>query len=169
MHKTRKEAKVAGAKHYSTGLPCKNGHIDLRVTSCGTCLACAREKTARWAALNYEKHLQQKKSGRTRRADKIAAASIAWRKANKDKKAAQQAKRRAVLKQRTVPWADRYEIAVWYEVAEVLSRGGVRFHVDHIVPLKGKYVCGLHTQDNLQILPWHINLQKGARFKEKNI
>jgi len=38
---------------------------------------------------------------------------------------------------------------------------GVPFHVDHVVPMaKG----GLHTPSNLQLLPWRINLQKGAKL-----
>ena len=39
---------------------------------------------------------------------------------------------------------------------------GIEWHVDHIEPLKGKDVCGLHIWSNLQVIPKLINLQKGA-------
>lgn len=38
----------------------------------------------------------------------------------------------------------------------------IEWHVDHIEPLKGKDICGLHIWSNLQVIPKIVNLQKGA-------
>ena len=38
------------------------------------------------------------------------------------------------------------------------------WHVDHIIPLRGKEVCGLHIWNNIQVIPKTLNLQKGNKI-----
>lgn len=77
------------------------------------------------------------------------------------------ANRRALKLNRTPKWLtsqQKAEIKEWYNAARTLSREcGRPFHVDHIVPIKGKNVSGLHVPWNLQILPAEENLKKGNR------
>lgn len=90
-----------------------------------------------------------------------------WEKRNPVKFAALKKPRRKRYRAKklnaTPAWADREEVAMWYEVATVLSRSGVEFHVDHIVPLRSPNVCGLHVHTNLTVVPWHVNIAKGNR------
>lgn len=60
----------------------------------------------------------------------------------------------------TPPWADLEKIK---EVYRTCPEG---YHVDHIVPLQGEYVSGLHVECNLQHLPALENLQKHNKFIE---
>ncbi len=62
---------------------------------------------------------------------------------------------------RTPSWANKEEILKLYREAKVLSNTtGEKYHVDHIIPLKGKYVSGLHVENNLQVVKANINQQK---------
>jgi 5-methylcytosine-specific restriction endonuclease McrA len=91
----------------------------------------------------------------------------AWGLKNKDRKAALQAKRRAAQLQRTPAWLtaeDHRLMADYYQMAKELEAiFPWKQHVDHIVPLQGKLVSGLHTPLNLQILSEAANLQKSNK------
>jgi hypothetical protein len=83
-----------------------------------------------------------------------------WRAANPHKVAAKQARRRATLLQATPAWADNLKIDGIYAAS---AQSEIECHVDHIVPLNSKFVCGLHCEANLQILPALENIKKSNR------
>jgi hypothetical protein len=75
------------------------------------------------------------------------------------------AKRRSSLLSATPPWADMRAIRrIYEECAARTMDTNVAHHVDHIVPLQGKKVCGLHVPWNLQILTQSENCSKSNKF-----
>jgi hypothetical protein len=80
---------------------------------------------------------------------------------NPEKVRSDAAKRRS-LKNNAMPnWANTAYIKLFYDmVQEAEMKTGIKYHVDHIVPLKSPYVCGLHCEDNLQVLEATENIIK---------
>lgn len=77
-------------------------------------------------------------------------------------------KRRAAKLQRTPQWADEDAIrSIYDECAKTSKRTGIKHHVDHVVPLNGKNVCGLHVASNLQIIPAIENLRKRNKWVDE--
>lgn len=88
----------------------------------------------------------------------------AYAKNNLDKFAIKVARRSAQKIKATPEWADMDKIAKIYEEMVLLNKASdIVYHVDHIVPLRSKYVCGLHVHYNLQILTRVENSRKGNR------
>lgn len=69
--------------------------------------------------------------------------------------------------QATPKWADNKKITMIYAFAKYMDEINpfVKHHVDHIIPLQNKNVCGLHVETNLQILDAQANLKKSNTFK----
>lgn len=112
-----------------------------------------RKNNILWAKLNPEKRKLKDRR---------------WAKNNLAKANAKKALRRSRKLQRTPPWLNdnqKEEIRNLYKQSQLLSKStGMAHHVDHIVPLKGETVSGLHVPWNLQILTEKENLQKRNKF-----
>ena len=84
---------------------------------------------------------------------------------NPNKVCANQAKYKAQKLKATPVWADKDKIsAVYNEAQKYIDSDGRVYHVDHIIPLQGEKVCGLHIEHNLQILPGKENCSKSNKF-----
>lgn len=81
---------------------------------------------------------------------------------------ANDAKRRAAQLQRTPGWLtadDLWMIEQAHELAALRTRMfGFPWHVDHELPLQGKYVSGLHVPTNLRVVPWRDNVAKANKY-----
>lgn len=162
LPKTRQEARDAGSKAYFTGLLCKQGHISKRWTATGNCGECQRLRTENWTINNPEKHLAYRRSEK-RKQSTNASIRKHYQK-NKAIYIAKDAKRRALKLLATTLWGQEGVKAFYTKAKELEAMNpGVKYHVDHIVPLVGKNVCGLHNQFNLQILTELENKRKGNK------
>jgi hypothetical protein len=94
-----------------------------------------------------------------------------YRESNKGKILALNAKRYTTKLKATPDWLseiDYKDIEDFYKEAQHLELlTGQKYHVDHIVPLQGKNVCGLHVPWNLQVMPAKENLSKSNKLQEE--
>jgi hypothetical protein len=174
---------IKGATYLGT--PCKNGHDGYRYSKGGGCVACVKLGSQKWHEHNKEKtkilkhewHLKnaEYKRNKTKEyyknyTEKAISSIKKWKQNNPGKVSAIEANRRANFLLRTPKWLTHEQleqIYIKYSLAEWCSNVmHEKYHVDHIVPLQGKCVSGLHVPWNLQVIRAKENLSKGNRFKE---
>ena len=126
----------------------------------------ARKKAYREA--NLEKARSSTKAWAEANLEKARASSKAWREANPEKEVARTAKRRAAKLQRTPEWLTQEhhdKILAKYAERDRLNKDtGIQHHVDHIVPLQGENISGLHVPWNLQVITAAENQQKSNSY-----
>lgn len=154
----RKTAISEGATTYETGMPCVRGHFGERRIS-GQCVACKRIAAKEKYDIDSRRQLAASANWRSRNRDRHLEMVRQWEKNNRDKKNEHRARRRSIEKKAYPLWADRKAIADIYR--EARASGLV---VDHVIPLSGKLVCGLHVHTNLQLLTAHENKKKHNRM-----
>ena len=69
---------------------------------------------------------------------------------------------------RTPKWltaADYFEMECVYKYCGALRSIGLDYHVDHIIPLQGRTVSGLHVPNNLQVIHASDNLAKSNKWE----
>lgn len=128
-----------------------------------------KQRARAWALANPEKNAIAKTKWREENRELHNALNREWNYNNKDKKAALQAKRKAAQLQRTPPWLSKDDlktIAAFYEVANKLTQAtGEIWHVDHVLPLQGKKVSGLHVPQNLRVIRASVNIKKSNKYE----
>ena len=126
-----------------------------------------RDYSKKWREDNPEKLVLQLDRGRARR----NYTTSLWSKNNRGKRNISWAKYNAKKKKALPTWLTPLQKSqiksIYLKCAEYRSMG-IDMHVDHIIPLQGKNVCGLHVPWNLRIMLASENQSKGNKYKEKN-
>ena len=133
------------------------------------CKPCASAKTREYYKENKDKVSKYSSAYYFKNKEARDSYMVEWRKSNKPKMRALGAKKRAAILERTPKWLSQehldlikteYELAAW--CTSVMQE---EYQVDHIVPLRGKTVSGLHVPWNLSVITKTANAEKSNKWQ----
>lgn len=129
------------------------------------CKVCRLEHNRAWLARNKDRHSELTRSWYECNKDQHLANSKEWYAANRHRKLATTTAREQRCRLATPAWADKEAIVAFYKEAQRLTaETGIQYDVDHIIPLQGKTVSGLHIPANLRVIPSAENKRKAAKL-----
>jgi len=172
--------KAEATSHIYIGSVCKRGHSPERYVATGQCVQCVRERQKAHLAKDSTKHKKACREWQSRNKDRIRElARLAYAKnpqkhrdkvlrqarENPGRANANVAKRTTAKLKRTPKWSDLEKIrSIYIEASRLRRETGVKYVVDHEIPLRGKLVSGLHVPENLRIIENVENIKKGNKF-----
>ena len=119
----------------------------------------------KWKDKNSEQENLRSKKYREANPERVKVNNKNWREKNPERTRQHSANRIAAKLQRTPPWVDHEAIRVFYdESVRLTNETGIPYQVDHIIPLQGKLVSGLHVHTNLQVITAEENRKKTNSF-----
>ena len=149
-----------------------------RWTANHSCVQCVRDRRNRTHDVNRDlekvkyKLWYDGRDGKPSRYDKISIEKEREQNADRMRRYRANGLYRSNVHRHTVDqtpkWADRQRIKEIYTDAAEFRAAGLDVHVDHVIPLRGKLVSGLHVPENLTVKLAFHNLSKGNKYATQN-
>ena len=132
------------------------------------CKECHALKNAEWLKANHEtespKRNEYRRAYYVKNKEQELVKLHAYYRQNYDKYYEKMVWRSRRVRKATPPWADREKIKAIYKEAASMRSKGLDVSVDHVIPIAGKLVCGLHVHSNLEIIKSADNKSKSNKF-----
>ena len=117
---------------------------------------------------NRDKYLARERKYYEENRDKHLASNKKYREDNPEKFAASAAKRRAAKLERIPSWSNKADLKairkIYARCKKINKLTGIEHQVDHVIPLQGENVSGLHHSTNLAIIPAALNKSKNNNW-----
>lgn len=177
---SRKEAQASNSKYYYTGVPCKRGHVDIRLTSAGDCTICHKNRNDAYKSKNRKAMREYNKKYYSDNNDKCRKLSSEWKRKNP----LNGFTRKTLSRLEEYSNVKHYEVMLGYTQEEFVRHIEDQFidgmswgnrsdwHIDHIKPIslflkEGCYdVKIINALSNLQPLWARDNISKGAKYED---